>query len=74
MRTIGSELRDRQTGDFSVYSYYLRAAGWLNCLFFLIYVSILAFCFNFPSEFHLSMLKSPTCQSDLFSSMVAVVL
>lgn len=44
------DLKERQTGDRSVYVYYLQAAGKANSLFFLVYVAIVAFCYNFPSE------------------------
>ncbi|TQB72810.1 hypothetical protein MPDQ_006453 [Monascus purpureus] len=43
------DLKERQTGDRSVYVYYLQAAGKANSLFFLVYVAIVAFCYNFPN-------------------------
>ncbi|RHZ73317.1 hypothetical protein CDV55_106015 [Aspergillus turcosus] len=44
-----TDLKDRQTGEWSVYVYYLQAAGKSNSMFFLICVAIVAFCYNFPN-------------------------
>ncbi|RDW58811.1 ABC transporter-3 [Coleophoma cylindrospora] len=49
MATRTTELRENKLSDCSIYSYYLRAAGWANSCFFIINVTILAFCFNFPT-------------------------
>lgn len=46
------ELADqkRQTGDFTLYAYYLKAAGWLSSSLFLFYSCLLAFFETFPSR------------------------
>ncbi|EAW08899.1 putative ABC transporter [Aspergillus clavatus NRRL 1] len=49
VRAAETDLKDRQTGEWSVYVYYLQAAGKINSLFFLIYVAVVAFCYNFPN-------------------------
>jgi ATP-binding cassette, subfamily C (CFTR/MRP), member 1 len=40
----------RQQGDWSVYSYYVRAAGWYHTLFFLIGMTLGMACVNYSSS------------------------
>lgn len=41
---------NRQTGDFSIYRYYLGAVGWLPILIFVVCISSFIFCISFPSK------------------------
>lgn len=49
----GEALNDikRQGGDFSVYAYYIAAAGVLSVSVFFVMVMLFAFCREFPGEF-----------------------
>ncbi|KAJ5794580.1 ABC transporter [Penicillium paradoxum] len=49
VRAAETDLKDRQTGEWSVYVYYLHAAGKMNFILFLIFVLLVAFCYNFPN-------------------------
>jgi len=40
----------RKMGDWRIYNYYFRAAGWMNTITFLLASAVVAFTFNFPSE------------------------
>ena len=39
----------RQTGDSTVYGFYLNAAGWKSCAIFVASMVVFAFCDSFPS-------------------------
>lgn len=41
----------RRTGDWEVYHYYLRTAGWSTSMLFVGFCVVLAFCMNFQSKF-----------------------
>ncbi|KAL1981958.1 hypothetical protein VTN96DRAFT_1970 [Rasamsonia emersonii] len=40
---------NRQTGDFSIYRYYLGSVGWLPIMIFVVCISSFIFCISFPS-------------------------
>lgn len=46
----------RKTGDWSIYSFFLGAAGWTNAASFITASFVVAFLFNFPSKCHHSQL------------------
>lgn len=39
----------RQSGDLSIYLYYIRSIGWLPTVIFLVAISGFVFCISFPS-------------------------
>lgn len=43
---------NRQTGDFSIYRYYLGSVGWLPIMIFVVCISSFIFCISFPSEYN----------------------
>lgn len=46
-----SKDHDRQTGDWTVYKYYLKSTGWLNAIFALTMSMVNAFCVVYSSKF-----------------------
>lgn len=42
--------QSRATGDLTVYSYYIKTAGWRNCLFFLTICVVVTFGLSFPRK------------------------
>jgi ATP-binding cassette subfamily C (CFTR/MRP) protein 1 len=41
---------NRQTGDFSIYKYYLGSVGWIAVTIFGVCISSFVFCISFPSK------------------------
>ncbi|KAL1965989.1 hypothetical protein VTN77DRAFT_4929 [Rasamsonia byssochlamydoides] len=40
---------NRQTGDFSIYRYYMGSVGWFSIIIFVVCISSFIFCISFPS-------------------------
>jgi ATP-binding cassette subfamily C (CFTR/MRP) protein 1 len=47
---LGAEDLTRKTGEWSVYKYYIQAAGPVHCIGFTAVSIATAFCYNFPSK------------------------
>lgn len=45
----------RQSGDLSIYLYYIRSIGWLPTVIFLVAISGFVFCISFPSTVSLTL-------------------
>lgn len=43
---------NRQTGDFSIYKYYLESVGWIAITIFVMCISGFVFCVSFPSRYY----------------------
>lgn len=42
----------RQTGDVSIYLYYVRSVGWFPTIVFVVSMTVFVFCTSFPSSSH----------------------
>jgi hypothetical protein len=40
----------RQTGDMSIYMYYVRSIGWMPTFIFVVAITAFIFCISFPSK------------------------
>lgn len=63
----------RQTGDSSVYVFYIRLAGWRASLSFLASMLIYAFCEAFPSKSKLAALRRLQLIMSSFRSLARMV-
>lgn len=41
---------NKQTGDLSIYKYYMNSVGWFAVLIFVVFISAFVFCISFPSK------------------------